>query len=138
MAVETTFCMIKPNSWESRTVGAILSHLEKEGFCFLKIQKMRLTPAFCKIFYQEHKDRDFFSSLIHFMTSGPVLGLALSRENACKHLREVMGATDPQQAKSSTIRALFGKNVEKNAIHGSDSLQSASRELALFFPEERF
>lgn len=138
MAVETTFCIIKPNSWESKNVGAILHHLEKEGFCFLKIQKMKLTSSFCEVFYQEHKDRDFFSSLIDFMASGPVLALALSRENACLHLREIMGATDPQKAKPSTIRALFGKNVEQNAVHGSDSLQSASRELALFFPEERF
>lgn len=138
MAVEVTFCMIKPNSVKSKNVGAILSHLEKEGFCFLKIQQMKLTPSFCESFYQEHKDREFFSSLIDFITSGPVLVLALSRENACMHLREVMGATDPAKAKPSTIRSLFGQNVEQNAIHGSDSLKSASRELALFFPKERF
>ena len=138
MAVEVTFCMIKPNSMENKNMGAILSHLEKEGFCFLKIQKMKLTADFCKTFYQEHKERDFFSSLIDFMTSGSVLALALSRENACKHLRKIMGATDPKKAEPSTIRALFGQNVEQNAIHGSDSLQSAVRELALFFPKEKF
>ena len=138
MAIEVTFCMIKPNSMKNKNVGAILSHLEKEGFYFFKIQQMKLTPSFCKSFYQEHKDREFFSSLIDFMTSGPVLALALSRENACMHLRKLMGATDPAKAESSTIRALFGENVEENAIHGSDSLQSASRELALFFPEDKF
>jgi len=138
MAVEVTFCMIKPDSVKNKNIGAILSHLEKEGFCFLKIQQMELTSAFCKHFYQEHKDREFFSSLVNFITSGPVLALALGRESACMHLRKVMGVTDPAKAEPSTIRALFGENVEQNAIHGSDSLQSASRELALFFPEEKF
>lgn len=138
MAVEVTFCMIKPNAMKNKQIGAILNHLEKENFCFFKIQKMQLTANFCKIFYQEHKERDFFYSLIEFMTSGPVLALAVSRDNACMHLREVMGATDPAKAKPSTIRALFGESVEKNTIHGSDSLKSASRELALFFPEEKF
>ncbi len=138
MVVEVTFCMIKPNSVKNKNIGAILDYLEKEGFCFLRMQHMQLTPSFCEVFYQEHKDRDFFSSLIDFITSGPVVALALSRENACMHLREIMGATDPKKAKPSTIRALFGQNVEQNAIHGSDSLQSVSRELTLFFPEEKF
>ena len=138
MALEATFCMIKPNAVKNKKVGAILSHLEKENFHFLKIQQKQLTSSFYKIFYQEHKDRDFFSSLIDFMTSGPVVVLALSRENACLHLRKVMGATDPQKAEPSTIRALFGRNVEQNSIHGSDSLESAARELALFFPEAKF
>ncbi len=138
MAVEATFCMIKPDSVKNKNIGAILSHLEKENFRFLKIQQMQLTPDFCKNFYQEHEDRDFFSSLINFISSGPVIALALSRENACLHLREAMGATDPDKAEPSTIRALFGQNVEQNSIHGSDSLKSAVRELALFFPEEKF
>ena len=138
MGVEVTFCMIKPDSIKNKKLGAILCHLENEDFEFLKIKKMTLNPYFCEIFYSEHKDREFFSSLINFITSGSVLALALRRENACEHLRQVMGATDPKKADASTIRALYGGHIEKNAIHGSDSLSSAYRELALFFPKENF
>ncbi len=138
MNVEVTFCMIKPDSLKNKKLGAILSHLENEGFEFIKIKKMKLNPYFCEVFYSEHKDREFFSSLIEFITSGPVVALALCRENACAHLRQVIGATDPKKADASTIRALYGSHVEQNAIHGSDSLSSAYRELALFFPKEDF
>ena len=132
---EMTFCMIKPDSVQKRNVGAILSHLEKEGFTIIKAQKMKLHSSFCETFYQEHREREFFNSLVEFITSGPVWALILKRKDGCLYLREIMGATDPKQAKPSTIRALFGENVEKNAIHGSDSLVSARREMALFFPE---
>ena len=133
---EITFCMIKPDSVHKKNVGAILSYLEKEGFTVVKAQQMQLHPAFCEIFYQEHRERSFFNSLVEFITSGPVLALILKRKDSCLYLREIMGATDPKQAKPSTIRALFGESVERNAIHGSDSLVSARREMALFFPEE--
>ena len=138
MSVEVTFCMIKPDSIKNKKLGAILSHLEGENFEILKIKKMKLNPYFCEIFYSEHKDREFFSSLIEFITSGPVVALALRRENACAYLRQVMGVTDPKKADASTIRALYGSQVEQNAIHGSDSLSSSYRELALFFPKENF
>ena len=135
---EVTFCMIKPDSIAKKNTGAILSLLEKKDFSLLKARQMHLTSGFCEIFYQEHQDKEFFSSLVSFITSGPVLALALKRKSACLYLREIMGATDPQKASPSTVRALFGESVEKNAIHGSDSLTSARRELALFFPEESF
>ena len=135
---EVTFCMIKPDSTSKKNTGAILSLLEKKGFCILNARQMHLTSGFCEIFYQEHRDKSFFSSLINFITSGPVLVLALKRDSACLYLREIMGATDPKKAGPSTVRALFGESVERNAIHGSDSLASARRELALFFPEESF
>ena len=135
---EVTFCMIKPDSIAKKNAGAILSLLEKKEFSLLKVRLTHLTPHFCEIFYQEHRDKEFFSSLVNFITSGPVLALALKRKSACLYLREIMGATDPKKASPSTVRALFGESVEKNAIHGSDSLTSAHRELALFFPEESF
>ena len=138
MSSEMTFCMIKPDSIRNKKLGAILGHLENEGFEIVRIKKLKLNPLFCETFYSEHKDREFFSSLIGFITSGPVVALALCREDACLYLRKVMGATDPKKAEASTIRALYGSHVEQNAIHGSDSLSSAHRELALFFPEEDF
>ena len=138
MSHEMTFCMIKPDSVKNRKLGAILSHLENEEFEIVRIKKIKLNQIFCETFYSEHKDREFFSSLIKFITSGPVIALALRRENGVLHLRKVMGATDPKKAEASTIRALYGSHVEQNAIHGSDSLSSAHRELALFFPEEDF
>ena len=138
MAFETTFCIIKPDSFKNKNVGNILSRLEEEGFSFLKARFFRMTPKFCEVFYQEHRERDFFSSLVGFMSSGPIMALALSRENACKHLREVMGVTDPKKALGSSLRALYGTSIEKNAVHGSDSIKSAERELALFFSGENF
>ena len=132
---ELTFCMIKPDSVRKKNVGAILSHLEKENFKIIKAQKMQLDAPFCEIFYQEHREREFFNSLVNFIISDSIFALVLKRKDACLYLREIMGATDPKQAKPSTIRALFGESVEKNAIHGSDSLISARREMALFFPE---
>ena len=138
MKKTVTFCMIKPDSFRKNHVGVILSQLEKAGFRFIQARQMKLTASFCEIFYQEHKQRPFFSSLIEFMTSGPVLALVLEKENAYSDLRKLMGATDPGKADSSSIRRHFGENIEQNAIHGSDSLASAQRELALFFPEESF
>ena len=136
--METTFCLIKPDSTSKKNTGAILAFLEKKGFSIRKLKWMRLTSAFCETFYQEHKEKEFFPSLVEFISSGQVLALALERKDACLYLREVMGATNPKEAADSTVRSLFGESVERNAIHGSDSLISARRELALFFPEESF
>lgn len=136
--MELTFCMIKPDSIKKRCAGAIWTILEKEGFTIVRAHQMNLTSSFCEIFYQEHRKKEFFSNLIDFITSGPVLALALKRKQACSYLRKIMGTTDPKQADKNTIRARFGESIEKNAIHGSDSLSSAQRELALFFPEDLF
>ena len=136
--MSVTFCMIKPDAVSKNQTGAILHHLEKENFCLVKARLMTLSPAFCEIFYQEHKEKNFFGSLVEFMTSGPVLALALKRENSFEKLRQVMGATNPKSAVKNSIRALWGQSIERNAIHGSDSSLSAKRELALFFPEVLF
>ncbi len=138
MAIETTFSIIKPNSVKKNAIGAIVQMFEKNQ---LKIAAMRLTKldkALCEKFYEEHKERPFFGELVSFMTSGPVVLMALKGENAIARNREIMGATDPKKAEPGTIRALFGDNVGENAVHGSDSPASADRELKIFFKPEEF
>lgn len=138
MAVETTFSIIKPNSIKKNNIGAIIAKFEENG---LKIAAMKLThlqKAKCEEFYAEHKERPFFGELVSFMTSGPVVLMALHGENAVMKNREVMGATDPKKAAPGTIRALFGDSMGENSVHGSDSPASAERELALFFDKNEF
>lgn len=133
MAKELTFSIIKPNAVKKNALGDIISLFEANG---LKIAAAKLTvisKSKCEEFYAEHKERPFFGELVSFMTSGPVLLMALSGENAVLKNREIMGATDPKKAAAGTARAKFGDNVGENAVHGSDSAASAARELALFF-----
>jgi nucleoside-diphosphate kinase len=137
MAIETTFSIIKPNAVKKNVLGSIIQIFEKNG---LKVQAMKLTKiekAQCEEFYAEHKERPFFGELVSFMTSGPVVLMALKGENAVMRNREIMGATDPKKAAPGTLRALFGDNMGENAVHGSDSPTSAARELGIFFgPKE--
>jgi nucleoside-diphosphate kinase len=133
MAKELTFSIIKPNAVKKNVIGDIIEQFEKSG---LKIAAAKLTVLSrkkCEEFYAEHKERPFFGELVSFMTSGPVVLMALSGENAVAKNREIMGATDPKKAAPGTIRAKHGDNVGENAVHGSDSPASAQRELALFF-----
>jgi len=138
MAVETTFSIIKPNAVKKNAIGPIIQMFEKNG---LKVAAMKLTKiekAKCEQFYAEHKERPFFGELVSFMTSGPVVLMALKGENAVTRNREIMGATDPKKAAPGTIRALFGDNVGENAVHGSDSAASADRELKIFFESKEY
>jgi len=138
MATETTFSIIKPNAVKKNAVGSIIQMFEKNG---LKVAAMKLTKiekAKCEQFYAEHKERPFFGELVSFMTSGPVVLMALKGENAVLRNREIMGATDPKKAAPGTVRALFGDNVGENAVHGSDSPASAERELKIFFEGKEF
>lgn len=138
MATETTFSIIKPNAVKKNAIGGIISLFEKND---LKISAMKLTKiekAQCETFYAEHKERPFFGELVSFMTSGPVVLLALTGENAVLRNREIMGATDPKKAAPGTLRALYGDNVGENAVHGSDSAASAERELKIFFETKEF
>lgn len=138
MAIETTFSIIKPNAVKKNAIGAIIAMFEKNG---LKIAAMKLTKlekSKCEEFYAEHKERPFFGELVSFMTSGPVVLMALKGENAVLRNREIMGATDPKKAAPGTIRALYGDNVGENAVHGSDSTTSAERELKIFFETHEF
>jgi nucleoside-diphosphate kinase len=129
-----TLAIIKPDAVAARHVGKIIAHLEAEGFHIVDAQMVRLTQDRAESFYEVHRERPFFRPLVTFMTSGPTLALALERDNAVSHLREVIGATDPAQAKPGTIRRLYAQSKERNAIHASDSPENATREVAFFFP----
>ena len=131
--METTLTILKPDSVAAGNAGKILAHLEKAGFEIVALRKMRLTEAQAKAFYEVHKERPFYNDLVEFMTSGPVIPAALRRENAVAELRRVMGATDSTQAEEGTVRNLYGTNIERNAIHGSDSAENAAIESAFFF-----
>lgn len=133
MAKEMTFSIIKPNAVKKNAIGDIIAHFEKAGLKIAAAKLTVLTKSKCEEFYAEHKARPFFGELVSFMTSGPVMLMALSGEGAVMKNRELMGATDPKKAEAGTIRAKHGDNVGENAVHGSDSPESAQRELALFF-----
>lgn len=128
-----TLAILKPDSVAAGHAGKILAHLQGEGFTVRGIKMLRLTADQAQAFYEVHKERPFYGSLVAFMTSGPVMPLALEREDAVVHLRKVMGATDSTQAETGTIRNLYGTNIERNAIHGSDSADNAALELGFFF-----
>lgn len=128
-----TLAILKPDSVEAGNAGNILAHLQKEGFTIRGLRMLRLTEAQAQAFYEVHKERPFYGSLVEFMTSGPVIPVALERENAVAQLRQVMGATDVSKAEEGTIRKAFGTSIERNAIHGSDSPENAAIELSFFF-----
>lgn len=132
---QRTLTILKPDSVKAGKVGSILAHLEKEGFRLVGGKKIRLSTALALAFYEVHRDRPFYQALVSFMTEGPVWVLALERSDAVAHLRKVMGATDSRKAEPGTIRNLYGTDIERNAIHGSDSPENAAREVAFFFSE---
>ena len=135
MAKILTLGMLKPDAIASGKAGAIIAHIQNEGFTIRAARLTRLTPAQAGKFYEVHKDRPFYADLVAFMTSGPVLPMALEREGAVAHFRTVIGATDPAEAAPGTIRKLFAESKGKNAVHGSDSPENGVREVAFFFPE---
>lgn len=128
-----TLAILKPDSVEAGSAGKILALLEGEGFRIRAVKMIRLTEAQARAFYEVHEERPFYGSLVEFMTSGPVMPVALEREDAVTRLREVMGATDVAKAAPGTVRNLYGTSIERNAIHGSDSPENAAVELAFFF-----
>ena len=132
---ERTLTILKPDAVAAGKVGAILEHLEREGFRFLAMKRMRLSPEQARAFYAVHRDRPFYDALVRFMTEGPVVVVALSREDAVGHLRRTMGATDSRKAEPGTVRQRHGTDIERNAIHGSDSPENAAKEVAFFFSE---
>jgi len=133
MAVEQTLSIIKPDAVSENHIGEIVGYFEKAGLNIVAQRMMQLSSAQAEGFYAEHKGRPFFEGLVKFMTSGPVVVQVLSGENAILANREIMGATDPAKAAPGTLRALFGKEIGSNAVHGSDSPTSAAREIAYFF-----
>jgi len=132
---ERTLTILKPDSVSAGKVGAILAHLEKEGFRVAGLKKIRLSPDQARAFYAVHRERPFYEGLVRFMTEGPVVVAALERGDAVSHLRRTMGATDSKMAEPGTIRHSHGTDVERNAIHGSDSVENAAKEIAFFFSE---
>ncbi len=128
-----TLMIIKPDSIAAGNVGNILAHLEVAGFEICAMRMLKLSGETAAGFYAEHTGKEFFAPLIEFMTSGPVIVAALKRENAVEELRQVIGATDPAEAKPGTVRDLYAENKTRNAIHASDSPESAERELNFFF-----
>jgi len=130
-----TLGMLKPDAIESGKAGLIIAHLQREGFALRAGRLTRLTPAQAGAFYEVHRGRPFYPDLVAFMTSGPCLPMALEREDAVAHLRTVIGATDPAEAAAGTVRKLYAESKGKNAIHASDSLENARREVAFFFTE---
>ncbi|WP_347355802.1 nucleoside-diphosphate kinase [Bdellovibrio sp.] len=133
MSIEQTFSIIKPNAMKKNAIGDIVSMFEANGLKIAAAKITVLSKAKAEEFYAEHSARPFFGELVSFMTSGPVMLMCLQGEGAVLKNREIMGATDPKKANAGTVRAKFGDNVGENAVHGSDSVESAARELALFF-----
>jgi len=131
--VEKTLAIIKPDAVAAKHVGKILDRILEEGFSILSFKHLRLTKSQAEGFYAEHSERPFFGDLVSFMTSGPIVVLALERENAISKWRSVMGVTDSTQAEPHTLRSQFGTDIERNASHGSDSPRSADREVHYFF-----
>lgn len=137
MATEQTFSIVKPDAVGKNVIGEILSRFEKNGLRIVAAKMIHMTEAQAGDFYAEHRERPFFKELVGFMTSGPILVQVLEGENAVALNRDLMGATNPKEAAAGTIRADFAEEVSANAVHGSDSPESAAREIAIFFkPEE--
>lgn len=136
MATERTFSIIKPDATARNLDGLILTRLSEAGLRVIAAKRLRLTRAQAEEFYAEHGERPFFGSLCDFMTSGPVVVQVLEGEGAIALNRDVMGATNPAEAAAGTIRNDFGQTVERNSVHGSDSPESAAREISIFFADD--
>ncbi|MGK0440471.1 MAG: nucleoside-diphosphate kinase [Pseudohongiellaceae bacterium] len=135
MAIERTFSIVKPDAVAKNVIGEIYSRFEKNGLTVVASKMLRLSREQAEGFYGEHKGRPFFPALIEFMTSGPVMVQVLEGEGAVLKNRDLMGATNPQDAEADTIRADFAESIDANAVHGSDALESAAREIAFFFAD---
>ena len=133
MSIERTLSIIKPDAVDKNVVGEIYSRFEKSGLRIVAAKMVRLSDRVAGGFYVEHRERPFYANLVAFMTSGPVVLQVLEGEDAIAKNRELMGATNPQEAEVGTIRADFAETIDANAVHGSDSLASAEREIAYFF-----
>ena len=136
MAIERTFSIIKPDAVERNKIGEITAMLESTGLRIVASKRIKLSQEKAAQFYGVHKDRPFFQSLCDFMCSGPVIVQVLEGENAVQKNREVMGATNPEEASEGTIRKKYALSLEKNSVHGSDSLENAIIEINHFFSEE--
>lgn len=128
-----TLAIIKPDAVESGLAGKIIAHLEAQGFVVRAVRMTRLSKSQAQAFYEVHRERAFFGSLMEYMTSGPCVPMVLERDDAVSHLRTAIGATDPAEAADGTIRKLYAESKERNAIHASDSPENALQEIGFFF-----
>ncbi len=136
MAVERTLSIIKPDAVAKNVIGDIVARFEKADLKVVAMKMVHLSDEQAGGFYAEHKERPFFNDLVSFMTSGPVVVQVLESEDAVAKNRDLMGATNPKEAAAGTIRADFAQTIDENAVHGSDSTESAAREVAYFFSDE--
>lgn len=133
MAIETTLSIIKPDATKRNLTGAINAIFEEKGLKIVAQKRILLSEGMAQKFYEVHKERPFYNDLVKFMTSGPVVVQALRGENAVLKNREIMGATNPEEAAEGTIRKLYAESIEANSVHGSDSLENAKNEVSFFF-----
>ena len=133
MSLERTFAIIKPDAVATRHAGEILATIEQAGFRILALRMTHLTEQQAKGFYAVHAEKPFFAGLVKFMTEGPIVVMALEREDAIRKWRETMGATNPANAAEGTIRKRFATSIERNCVHGSDAPETAETELRFFF-----
>ena len=133
--MERTLSIIKPDAVAKNVIGKIIDRFETNGLRIAAMKKIKLSKDDAAKFYEVHKERPFFNDLVEYMTSGPVVVMVLEGENAVAKNRELMGATDPKEAVPGTIRADFAESIEANAVHGSDSLENAQKEIAFFFAQ---
>lgn len=136
--MERTLLIIKPDAVSKRVAGNILHRVAQEGFRLCALRSERLTPETAGEFYRVHQDKPFYQSLVEFMASGPILLAVLEKENAVRDLRSLVGATDPQDAQEGTIRKEFAEDGSRNAVHASDSLDTAREEITFFFSDTEF
>ena len=135
MAVERTLMLVKPDAVKRNLEGKIIAHVQEKGFKLIGLKKLKLTKQQAEKFYYVHKERPFFGELTDFMSSGPIVAMVWEGESAISAIREIMGATNPEEAEEGTLRKLYGTNIGENAVHGSDSLESAKYEIPFFFSE---
>lgn len=133
--MERTLCIIKPDAVKKKVQGSIIQMLLDEGFTIRGMKLMQLSKEQAQKFYEVHKERPFYGELVEFMTSGPVIPIALEKENAVADYRALIGATDPAEAAEGTVRKKFASSKAENAIHGSDSVENGKIEVEFFFPE---
>ncbi|RTE86215.1 MULTISPECIES: nucleoside-diphosphate kinase [Gammaproteobacteria] len=136
MALERTLSIIKPDAVAKNVIGAVVNRFETAGLRIVAQKMMHLSNEQAEGFYAEHKERPFFGALVEFMTSGPIVVMALEGEDAVRKNREIMGATNPQEAAAGTLRSDFAETIDENAVHGSDAVESAAREIGYFFNDE--
>jgi len=134
--MEKTLSLIKPDAVERNLIGKIITIFESNGLVINKMKKIHIDLKFAQKFYEMHSSRPFFNDLCNYISSGPLVAMVLEGDNAIQKNRDLMGATNPSEAKEGTIRKMFAISIDKNSVHGSDSLESAKREIELFFEQD--